>query len=206
MLLLATAVAVVSLRYFILRPEVATDPQLGNNFARHLPVFLAHVSGGVLALFLGPWQVWTSLRNRFLSLHRWIGRLYLGAVLVGSLAGLYLASIAFGGLPTHLGFSLLALLWLVTAVMAYVRVRQGDLEAHREWMIRNYALTFAAVTLRLWLPLLMISGFAFITAYITVAWLCWIPNLIAAELYISGAKAKGKRILVADKYAIQQNG
>ena len=90
--------------------------------------------------------------------------------------------------------------------MAYLRVRQGDLEAHREWMIRNYALTFAAVTLRLWLPFLMLIGFAFTTAYITVAWLCWVPNLIAVELYISSAKAKRKRILVADEYAIQQNG
>jgi uncharacterized membrane protein len=206
MMLLASMIAFLSLRYFIVRPELAIDPRLGNNFASHLPVFLVHVSGGILALFLGPWQFWTSLRNRLLSLHRWVGRLYLCAVLLGSLAGLYLATMAFGGLPSHLGFALLALLWLTTAVMAYLRVRQGDLDAHREWMIRNYALTFAAVTLRLWLPLMMATGFDFTVAYITVAWLCWVPNLIAAELYISSAKAKGKRVLVADKYAIQQNG
>jgi uncharacterized membrane protein len=202
MLLLALAVAVVSLRYFILRPEVAADPQLGNKFANHLPVFLAHVSGGILALFLGPWQFWGSLRNRFLSLHRWIGRLYLCAVLIGGIAGLYLATIAFGGLPAQLGFIMLALLWLATAVMAYLRVRQGNLEAHREWMIRNYALTFAAVTLRLWLPLMMITGFAFIVAYITIAWLCWVPNLVAAELYLSGARARRKRAVIANEYAV----
>ena len=202
MLLLATAITLVSLRYFFLKPEVAADPELGHKFADHLPVFLAHVTGGTLSLFLGPWQFWGGLRNRSLSLHRWIGRLYLCAVLTGSLAGLYLATIAFGGIASRLGFGSLALLWLGSAVMAYVRVREGNLDAHREWMIRNYALTFAAVTLRLWLPLLMMAGFAFIVAYITIAWLCWVPNVIAAELYISGAKAKAKRALAAREYAV----
>lgn len=201
MMLLATAITLVSLRYFFLKPEVAADPTLGHKFASHLPVFLAHVLGGTLSLFLGPWQFWGGLRQKSLSLHRWIGRLYLCAVLVGSLAGLYLAAIAFGGLPSQLGFASLALLWLVTAGLAYLRVREGNLDAHREWMIRNYALTFAAVTLRLWLPLLMMAGFAFTATYITIAWLSWVPNLIAAELYISGAKAKEKRALAARRYA-----
>jgi signal transduction histidine kinase len=44
------------------------------------------------------------------------------------------------------------------------------------------ALTFAAVTLRLYLPTAMVSESAFEPAYIAVAWLCWVPNLIAAEL------------------------
>jgi len=202
MLLLATAITLVSLRYFFLKPEVAADPELGHKFAAHLPVFLAHVIGGTLSLFLGPWQFWGGLRNRSLSLHRWIGRLYLCAVLVGSLAGLYLAAIAFGGLASRLGFASLALLWLGSAVMAYLRVRHGDLVAHREWMIRNYALTFAAVTLRLWLPLLMMAGFAFSVAYIAIAWLCWVPNLVAAELYSNAAKAQAKRSLVARQQAV----
>lgn len=201
MLLLASAIALVSLRYFFLRPEVAADPSLGSKFANHLTMFLAHVSGGILALLLGPWQFWGGLRNRSLSLHRWIGRLYLFAVLTGGVAGLYLAAIAFGGLPTQFGFACLAILWLVTGGMAYLRVRQGDFEAHREWMIRNYALTFAAVTLRLWLPLLISIGFAFFAAYTIIAWLSWLPNLVAAELYISGARARRKRVAVANVYA-----
>lgn len=201
MLLLAAVVTVVSLRYFILRPEIAAGEPFRQKFADHLPMFLVHVLGGTVALFIGPWQFWTGLRDRSLKLHRWLGRVYLSAILVGGVGGLYMAAIAFGGLPTQIGFSGLAIMWLVTGVMAYRRVRQGDYEAHREWMIRNYALTFAAVTLRLWLPLLMLLGFSFITAYTTIAWLCWVPNLIAVELYISGKKAK-KKSAMAGEYAV----
>jgi len=103
---------------------------------------------------------------------------------------LYLATTAFGGLPARLGFGMLGGLWLVTGAMAYQRIRQRDIERHREWMIRNYALTFAAVTLRLWLPLFhVLLGFSFIESYVTVAWLCWVPNLLLAELLIGRARA-----------------
>ena len=54
---------------------------------------------------------------------------------------------SFGGLPTHFGFGMLAVLWLFTTAMAYRRVLQGKIQSHREWMIRSFALTFAAVTL-----------------------------------------------------------
>ena len=49
-------------------------------------------------------------------------------------------------------------------------------------MVRNFALTFAAVTLRLWLPASIVAGFPFELAYPVIAWLCWLPNLVAAEL------------------------
>jgi hypothetical protein len=58
-------------------------------------------------------------------------------------------------------------------------------ESHRRWMIRNYSLTFAAVTLRLWIPILMVAGNDFPSTYTTVAWLAWVPNLIVAELIAS---------------------
>lgn len=201
MLLLAAAITVVSLRFFIIRPEIATGEPFGQKFADHLPMFLVHVLGGTVALFLGPWQFWTKLRDRALSLHRWLGRVYLSAIIVGGIGGLYMAPIAFGGLPAQIGFSGLAILWLATGVLAYRRVRQGDYEAHREWMIRNYALTFAAVTLRLWLPLLTLLGLSFVAAYTAVAWLSWVPNLIAVELYIGGKKAR-KKSAVAGEYAV----
>ena len=57
---------------------------------------------------------------------------------------------------------------------------------HRNWMIRNYSLTFAAVTLRIWLPLfIVLFGIEhFELSYAIIAWLAWVPNLIVAELFI----------------------
>ena len=51
-------------------------------------------------------------------------------------------------------------------------------------MIRNYALTFAAVTLRLWQTVFQVAGVEFIVGYMIVAWLSWIPNLLIAERMI----------------------
>jgi len=68
--------------------------------------------------------------------------------------------------------------------MALAAIRRGDVTGHREWMVRNFALTFAAVTLRLWLPTLTAATGSFIEAYRTVAWLCWVPNAIVAEIIL----------------------
>jgi hypothetical protein len=49
-------------------------------------------------------------------------------------------------------------------------------------MLRSYALIFAAVTLRIWLPLLIMAyGGQFLPAYRWVAWISWVPNALFAE-------------------------
>lgn len=116
---------------------------------------------------------------------RTMGRVYLAGVAVGSVFGFYMAWLAYGGIISSLGFATLAVLWLYTGAVALIRVRGGQIRAHRDWMIRNYALTFAAVTLRIWLPLLSeVAGIEFVNAYRAVAWLCWIPNLYVAQRII----------------------
>jgi uncharacterized membrane protein len=145
-----------------------------------------HVFASVAALVLGPFQFSARLRNAHLTLHRWMGRLYLGVgVLVGGLAGLFMAFHAFGGIASRLGFGALAVAWLYTGLRAYSAIRVRDIDSHRRWMIRNFALTFAAVTLRLWLPASIVSGIAFEVAYPAIAWLCWVPNLVVAEWLLS---------------------
>ena len=55
-------------------------------------------------------------------------------------------------------------------------------------MVRSFAMTFAAVTLRLYLPIAPMLGYEFMPAYVAISWFCWVPNLIVAELYLSRAK------------------
>lgn len=149
--------------------------------------------GAVFALALGPFQFSSRLRRARPRLHRWCGRVYLGAgVLVGGLAGLFIAFHAFGGPVARLGFACLALAWLYTGLRAWRAVRGRDLASHRRWMIRNFALTFAAVTLRLWLPASVVSGAPFAIAYAAVAWLCWLPSLAVAELLVR-TRTEGSR-------------
>ncbi|HEX8890765.1 MAG TPA: DUF2306 domain-containing protein [Pyrinomonadaceae bacterium] len=193
MLVLALGIALVSFRFFVLKPEMAAGPPFAQRFAAYITPLLFHAGGGIVALVLGPWGFWGGLRNKHLRLHRWMGRVYLVAVLTGGSAGLIMAVTAFGGLPTRIGFTLLDLLWLTTGVTAYLHIRRGRVQAHREWMIRNYALTFSAVMLRVWLPLFLMLGYGFSEAYTTVAWLAWVPNLLIAELVISKRRESANR-------------
>jgi uncharacterized membrane protein len=175
------AYAVVT--YSALPLGAAVHPDMRINFEAHRAGILIHIFASVLALALGPFQFSARLRAARLNLHRWMGRVYLGiGVAVGGLAGLFMALHAFGGLAARLGFAGLALAWLFTGWQAYRAVRRRDLVAHRRWMVRNFALTFAAVTLRLWLPASFVAGIPFERAYPVIAWLCWVPNLLAAEL------------------------
>ncbi|HEY5799023.1 MAG TPA: DUF2306 domain-containing protein [Burkholderiaceae bacterium] len=182
--LLILVVAFKSAYYYGFTPlETASPPPFVANYKAHPFGIYLHVAAAVVALLLGPLQFSTWLRQRHRQLHRVLGRIYLGfGVLAGGLSGLYMAQFAFGGPAVRLGFACLALAWLYTGFKAYSAVRQGAIEQHRAYMMRNYALTLAAVSLRVWLPLMMIAGVQFGTAYAIVAWLCWVPNLLVAEM------------------------
>lgn len=145
----------------------------------------AHFLGSGTALLVGGFQFSSRLRRARPQLHRWLGRTYLTAVLFGGIGGLGLAAISHGGPPTHVGFALLAVLWLYSAAQAYRAIRAGRVAEHRRWMIRSFALTFAAVTLRIQLGLFTAGlGWSFDDAYVTVAWFSWVPNLVIAEWWI----------------------
>ncbi len=157
-------------------------PDMKANFLEHAFGIYTHVFASIVALVLGPFQFSASLRQKYTYLHRWLGRTYLTAgVLVGSLSGLYMSQYAFGGPVARLGFAVLAVLWLYTGLRAYLAVRRGAINEHRKWMVRNFSLTFAAVTLRLYLPASMAAGIDLTLAYPFIAWLCWAPNMFFAE-------------------------
>lgn len=178
MVLSCLGVVGYSTRFFLTTP---TD----SHFSRYSQPLRLHIAGGMGALLAGPWQFSQKLRARALNFHRWLGRFYLLEVALGSLAGFAMALVSEEGLPTHLGFGALALLWFFTGLQAYRAVLRGDIVAHRQWMIRNFALTLAAVTLRNYLPLMLFGlHWSFHASYIAVSWLCWIPNVLVAEWMI----------------------
>jgi len=190
MLLLAIFLFILASRYLMLNPDTYF-PEQKLVYMAHTTMLLMHIIGAMAAIIIGPFQFLDGIRKgRWLKIHRWLGRIYLLGVLFGGFGGLYMARLAYGGLPAQLGFAVLGLLWLFTGWMAYILIRNKELERHREWMIRNYALTFAGVMLRLWLPLLTSIGLDFTIAYIAVAWLCWIPNLFVAQWLIHRNKVE----------------
>lgn len=156
---------------------------LENNF--YTPLGLqAHVAFSAFAMLLGPFQFLRILRTRRPRLHRWMGRIYVAACMLGGAAGATIALYSASGLVAGFGFLGLAILWLLTTAMAWSSALRRDFVAHERWMIRSFALTLAAVTLRIYLPI-GAGTFGFDVAYPYIAWLCWVPNLVIAELWIA---------------------
>ncbi len=149
-----------------------------------------HASTSIITLATGPFLLSRKIRNKNQRLHKQLGKIYYICILFGGLSGLYLAFKATGGVVSTLGFGLLSVFWLITAGMALYKIKQRQVEQHRKWMIRNYSLTFGAVTLRIWLLIfVLIAGFEnYITSYTIISWLSWIPNLLIAELYLNKSK------------------
>jgi uncharacterized membrane protein len=185
MLFLAVLVSLIVSRYLTLNPEVYFPEQKAVYMA-HITLLIAHVVASMLAILIGPFQFLPGIRKgRWLTFHRWLGRIYLLSILFGGLSGLYMAQLAYGGTISRLGFTALAILWLFSGFRAYKHIRNKEITSHREWMTRNYALTFAGVMLRVWNPIFDAIGIDFTTGYIVVAWLAWVPNLIVAQWMIT---------------------
>ena len=147
--------------------------------------FYQHIIFGGIALLTGWSQFSSKLRQRYLNTHRLLGKVYVVVCLLSGSAALYLAFHATGGWGAGLGFGALGTFWIYTTVKAFLSIRQKQITQHQAWMIRSYALTWAAVMLRIYLPLSQIAQIDFIDAYRVIAWLCWVPNLLAAEWIIS---------------------
>jgi uncharacterized membrane protein len=167
-------------------------PELAASFAARPTLVMVHTLFGPIALVLGLINLLPAhqppVRTRS---HRNAGRVYIGATLLLGTAGLALSLHAAGGPGARLGFCLLALATLGTACMGFWRIRNGDVRRHREWMVRSYACIFGAVTLRLWMPILMMAnGGEFPPAYRVVAWLSWVPNLAFAEWTIRRGRGR----------------
>jgi len=176
--LLATLVGLVSLRYAL--PTVPFPAGLPNFQLRH-KWLIAHAVFSSIALLSGPWQFLLLLRQRWPLVHRWIGRVYCSAVLLGWLSSLPIAAHAQAGAISSAGFLTLGFFWIGFTAAGYSSIRSGKVVAHRRWMIRSFALTAAAITLRIYLPLLPLTGLSFSTSYRIIAWACWVPNLLVAE-------------------------
>jgi len=166
--------------------------------------FYSHITFAGLSLLIGPFQFSKRIRARSLTVHRWIGRTYVTSVAIGSVAAFIMSFVSSVALLGFFGIGSLALLWGWTTYRGYRAVRVGDIASHQAWMIRSFALIYAAVMLRVWLILfLVILGvFAKNTltsnqisdyAYAPVPFLCWLPNLVVAELIIRRRNLPGLR-------------
>ncbi|UXI70281.1 DUF2306 domain-containing protein [Tahibacter amnicola] len=156
-----------------------------------------HFFGAGLALLLGILQASSWVRRRWPALHRIGGWLSAAAILVGGVSGLSMSFHAYGGWRSGLGFFLAGVLWMATAAYGIRCAVMGDYAAHRRWMLRCMAVTYAGVTLRLILPMSFVFKLPFESVYIFAAWACWSVNLMICELWLRWPAWRHQRRLLA---------
>ena len=180
---LAAVIALSSYRYLLPGMPGGAPNIVTNQFAKTGALVL-HAGVSATALILGALQFFPRFRARWPAWHRRAGTVYVACCMVGGAAALLLAFGSTSGPIATAGFGLLGVFWLGCTALAWRYARARDFVRHRRWMTRSYALTFAAVTLRLYLPVVFIAHLDFLAGYRAISFLCWVPNLIVAELWL----------------------
>lgn len=153
-----------------------------------------HFALGAVLLLLGPIQLIRSVRERWPRVHRWIGWLYAGSAIVTGLGGLTFILLrgTIGGPPMSIAFGTYGALVVLSAVQAVRLARARQLERHRRWAIRLFALAIGSWLYR------MEYGFWFMTMGkgaghtssfdgwfdLIMNWWFFVPNLLLAEALI----------------------
>ena len=148
--------------------------------------FFTHVFTSMLVLLAGFTQFSRQLQKKHPKLHRIFGYIYvIDILMVTGPAGLLMGFYANGGISSRIAFVLLAVLWMAFTGIALFKAIKKNFIAHRAFMIRSFALTLSAVSLRCWK--VIIANFTDIPPmdrYRIIAWLGWVLNLLIAEWII----------------------
>ena len=194
----ALGLAVLASLFFI---TVAALPYFALNEATFGPYWprrgwlLVHVTTGIIAILSGPVQLWLGLADRVEGLHRVLGKVYIGAIAVSSVAAYYLAFHTDGGLVFGSGLAALATVWLVTSGMALLAIKRHLYEQHKEWMIRSYVATTGFVTFRVIFGALQAGGVGTTPEQLGVAaWSCWAVPLLVTETVLQGRRILSVRL------------
>lgn len=148
--------------------------------------FYTHVCTAILALPAGFTQFNLGLLKKRPRLHRTIGYMYVVSILgFAAPSGALIGSVSNGGVFAIISFELLALGWFYFTWQAVRLAVQRKINLHHDFMLRSFALTCSAITLRFWKVILV---YLFhpnpMDLYQIIAWLGWVPNLLLVEFII----------------------
>jgi len=178
----------ITLQYFPINFDVAflRIKQQYVVHAHYKIAFYTHVTFSVFSLFAGFTQFSKRIRIKQPRIHKIMGWIYLVSILLfAAPSGLIIGYYANGGFWSQLAFCLLAIGWFWFSVQALVAIQQKKYKKHQIFMIRSFALTLSAITLRLWKYIIvLVFQPRPIDVYQLVAWLGWVLNLIIAEIII----------------------
>lgn len=179
----------LSIPYLEIKPNI--EFLLTKQFVYHIDswrwAFYIHVYSSIFVIVSGLFQFSKYLINKKPKIHRFSGYIYIiFLLLISGPGGLIMSFYANGGILAQTSFVILSSLWISFTLYAFILVKKQKYIQHGKWLLRSYALTISAVTLRFYL--LLFDYFRInigpVESYIIVAYASWIPNLIVAEILI----------------------
>jgi uncharacterized membrane protein len=141
---------------------------------------LPHGLGGLVAFVAGPFQFSSRVRRQYLQLHRVSGRCYLIGVAVAVPSAIFM-TVIYNTVAYRFFLLTLAAVWLLATAVAFASVLNGNIESHRQWMVRSYAITTTFVTARVLTAIPAIGGGGDAIA-IPAQWALLVATMALAEL------------------------
>ncbi len=175
---------------------IVTEENYGTYFFPRAIWLFPHIVLGIIATIIGPFQFISKIRNKYLKVHRQLGRVYIFSTIlsgISGISGMYLAVTSDVNLPYAVGLFVLGFAWSVSAIMAFVSIKNKKIELHKDWMIRSYVITLAFVSFRFLEDILVALKIGSPEEVLVLAsWASWAIPLFIAEIFIQGLKIKRK--------------
>ena len=143
-------------------------------------ILYTHIISGGIAILIGWVQFSKKLQQKYLKLHRNIGKTYLISAIICSLSGIYVGFYATGGFIAAAGFITVACIYFYTTLQGFLSIKRGQVIEHQNFMTYSYAVCLSAVSLRLSTTAVYFLGLDYNSSYQVIAWTAWIPNLMIA--------------------------
>ena len=147
--------------------------------------FYTHIFAGMFCIIAALTQFSSYLLKKRKPIHIWMGKIYVTVVLVlGAPTGLYMSFFAKGSFWERVLFMFMAMYWFYTTAKGLISIKNKNVLAHKNWMIRSYGMAMTAVTFRVYHILFYYYGVDHLHNYEISLWISVLGNMLIAESLI----------------------
>jgi uncharacterized membrane protein len=176
-------------------------------FAAKAGLTRGHVIAGLALAVSMPVQLSARVRDRFPSIHRWLGRILMVVGIVVGLTGYAMVIVPIGGWLEVSAIIVYGTAFLAALLAGWRSIRHGDVTRHREWMLRALAIALGIATTR------PVVGVFFATRALTglspsqffgaAFWIGFTTTALAGEWYIRNTRRRRFRAMRPSRGGLQ---
>tara|TARA_B100000029_G_scaffold368826_2_gene362584 strand:- start:114 stop:908 length:795 start_codon:yes stop_codon:yes gene_type:complete len=158
-------------------------------------LFLLHIAAAIPAVICGPYLIDTKTRKKYPQVHKKLGKLYCFGCMFSALIAIPLSINNHPGTLAPYGFTCMAITWFTTTYFSYMSAINQDFIAHRRWILRSYAMTYAFVHVNFTYNLLPFYQHLSVDIQkVMQSMISWQANLLFIEVFLLLTTFKGRFI------------